>query len=147
MGICFSRISKKKRSSARKTKYLKMHQVRYSMRDSIIVPIVSGIILSGSRYVITGDVEGNIRVFNNYFNLLILQLWPIAKTGFSAPVLDVNYPGCQITCFVEYSTTLLYACTSQGNIIEVNSRNYRSELIATIENEVGINPRFHRSPS
>ena len=129
MGICFSRISKKKRSSARKTKYLKMHQVRYSMRDSIIVPIVSGIILSGSRYVITGDVE------------------PIAKTGFSAPVLDVNYPGCQITCFVEYSTTLLYACTSQGNIIEVNSRNYRSELIATIENEVGINPRFHRSPS
>ncbi|CBK19759.2 uncharacterized protein [Blastocystis hominis] len=87
------------------------------------IPIVSGIILSGSRYVITGDVEGNIR------------LWPIAKTGFSAPVLDVNYPGCQITCFVEYSTTLLYACTSQGNIIEVNSRNYRSELIATIENE------------
>ena len=78
----------------------------------------------------------------SFTNSIITKLWPIAKTGFSAPVLDVNYPGCQITCFVEYSATLLYACTSQGNIIEVNSRNYRSELISTIENEVPMKTLF-----
>ena len=49
-----------------------MHQVRYYLWGSILVPIVSGMILSGSRYVITGDVEGNIRVF---MHALIVVTW------------------------------------------------------------------------
>ena len=61
--------------------------------------------------------------------------------------MNVSYPGCHITCFTEYSASLLYACTSHGDIIEINYRNYHSEVIVTIENEVVNIWRWQRSQS
>ena len=64
-------------------------------------------------------------------------MWPISKSGFEDPVIDVNFPDSVITSVVEYSISLVYASTNKGQIIEVNVKNKVVTPIYSVENDVG----------
>ena len=52
--------------------------------------------------------------------------------------MSINYPNTQITSLLEYSSTIVYASTSSGKIIEVDTRKYTCKEICSIENDVRI---------
>lgn len=63
-------------------------------------------------------------------------MWPISKSGFEDPVIDVHIPDSVITSVVEYSVSLVYVSTNKGKIIEVNVKNRAVTPIYSIENDV-----------
>lgn len=133
MEICISRMLKRKLSYLRRTLSLRIRRVVYLSR----IIASSNSKRSDIDRKSVCDMWGHCWKYPSIFvGLYLFQLWPIAKTGFSPPIMDVSYPGCHITCFTEYSASLLYACTSRGDVIEINYRNSHSEVIVTIENEV-----------
>ena len=64
------------------------------------------------------------------------QLWPISKSGFDSPIIDVSIPDSVITSVVEYSATLVYVSTDKGQIFEVNVKTQQVSPIIHIANEV-----------
>ena len=64
------------------------------------------------------------------------QLWPISKSGFDSPVIDVRIPDSVITSVVEYSATLAYVSTDKGQIFEVNVKTQQVSPILSIATEV-----------
>lgn len=64
------------------------------------------------------------------------QLWPISKSGFDSPIIDVRIPESVITSVVEYSATLAYVSTDKGQIFEVNVKTQQVSPILSIANEV-----------
>ena len=66
------------------------------------------------------------------------QLWPISKSGFDSPIINVRVPDSVITSVVEYSATLAYVSTDKGQIFEVNVKTQQVSPILSIANEVGF---------
>ena len=64
------------------------------------------------------------------------QLWPISKSGFDSPIIDVSISDSVITSVVEYSATLVYVSTDKGQIFEVNVKTQQVSPIIHIANEV-----------
>lgn len=58
----------------------------------------------------------------------------MSKSGFESPVMNICFDSSQITSFVEYSSSLVYASTSKGSIIEIDVRKYVCSVICSLSN-------------